>query len=59
MDFDRERELEDAGIDAFEFSLMDEAERRAVLSGTFPSSMLSVFSPISLMPDVPVHIGLC
>ena len=39
MDFDRERELEDAGIDAFEFSLMDEAERRAVLSGTFPSSM--------------------
>ena len=31
MDFDRERELEDAGIDAFEFSMMDEAERRAVL----------------------------
>ena len=26
MDFDRERELEDAGIDALEFSMMDEAE---------------------------------
>ena len=35
MDFDRERELEDAGIDAFEFSLMDERERREVLRDNF------------------------
>ena len=35
MDFDRERELEDAGIDAFEFSLMDEDERRQVLDVNF------------------------
>lgn len=35
MDFDRERELEDAGIDAFEFSLMDEDERRQVLEDNF------------------------
>lgn len=32
MDFDREMELEDAGIDAFEFSLMDDDERREVLA---------------------------
>ena len=31
MDFDREMELENAGIDAFEFSLMDEDERREAL----------------------------
>ena len=31
MDFDREIELENAGIDAFEFSLMDEDERREAL----------------------------
>ena len=31
MDFDRERELEDVGIDAFEFSMMDDYERRQVL----------------------------
>lgn len=30
-DFDMERDLEDAGIDAFEFSLMDESERREAL----------------------------
>ena len=35
MDFDRERELEDAGIDAFEFSLMDEDVRRQVLEDNF------------------------
>ena len=31
MDFEKEYELESAGIDAFEFSLMDEDERREVL----------------------------
>lgn len=31
LDFDKERELEDALIDAFEFSLMDEDERREAL----------------------------
>ena len=31
MDFEKERELEDAGIDAFNFSLMDEDERREAL----------------------------
>ena len=31
MDFDREMGLENAGIDAFEFSLMDEDERREAL----------------------------
>ncbi len=35
MDFDRERELEDAGIDALEFSLMDEDERRQVLEDNY------------------------
>ena len=35
MDFDREMELENAGIDAFEFSLMDEAERREALEDAF------------------------
>ena len=32
LDFDREMELEDAGIDAFDFSLMGEEERRETLS---------------------------
>lgn len=32
MDFDREYDLENAGIDAFEFSLMDEDERRDALN---------------------------
>ena len=31
MDFDREYELEDAGIDAFDFSLMDDDERAVAL----------------------------
>ncbi len=31
MDFEREQELENAGIDAFDYSLMDEGERRAAL----------------------------
>jgi len=31
MDFDREYDLENAGIDAFDFSLMDEDERREAL----------------------------
>lgn len=31
MDFDKVRDLDDAGIDAFEFSLMDEYERREAL----------------------------
>ena len=35
MDFDREMELENAGIDAFEFSLMDEDERREALEDAF------------------------
>ena len=34
-DFYTERELEDAGVDAFEFSLMDEDERRQVLEDAF------------------------
>ena len=33
MDFDREMELENAGIDAFEFSLMDDDERAEFLEG--------------------------
>ena len=32
MDFDLERNLEDAGIDAFDFSLMNDDERREVLN---------------------------
>lgn len=32
MDFDREYELEDAGIDPFDFSLMDEDERKEALN---------------------------
>ena len=35
MDYDREMELENAGIDAFEFSLMDEDERRETLEDAF------------------------
>ena len=35
MDFDREMELENAGFDAFEFSLMDEDERREALEDAF------------------------
>ena len=35
MDFEREQELENAGIDAFEFSLMDDEERREVLRDSF------------------------
>ena len=35
MDFDREMELENAGIDAFEFSMMDEDERRQALEDAF------------------------
>ena len=35
MDFDREMELENAGIDAFEFSLMDEDERREALQEAY------------------------
>lgn len=35
MDFDREKELESAGIDAFEFSLMDEDESREALKDAF------------------------
>ena len=35
MDFDREMELENAGIDAFEFSLMDEDERHEALEDAF------------------------
>ena len=34
-DFDLERDLEDAGIDAFEFSLMDEDERREALEEAY------------------------
>ena len=34
-DFDMERDLEDAGIDAFEFSLMDEDERRQTLEEAY------------------------
>lgn len=32
MDFDLERNLEDVGIDAFDFSLMNDDERREVLN---------------------------
>lgn len=35
MDFEKEYELESAGIDAFEFSLMDEDERREVLEDNY------------------------
>ena len=35
MDFDREMKLENAGIDAFEFSLMDEDERREALQDAY------------------------
>lgn len=35
MDYDREMELENAGIDAFEFSLMDEDERKEALEDAF------------------------
>ena len=35
MDFDREMKLENAGIDAFEFSLMDEDERREALEDAY------------------------
>ena len=35
MDFDREKELENAGIDVFEFSLMNEDERREDLEDAF------------------------
>ena len=31
MDYDRETELENAGIDTLDFPLMDEAERREAL----------------------------
>ena len=34
-DFELERDLEDAGIDAFDFSLMDEDERREALEDAF------------------------
>ena len=34
MDFDRERELEDAGIDAFEFSLMLHARKQSMSDST-------------------------
>lgn len=35
MDFDREKELESAGVDAFEFPLMDEDERREAFEDAF------------------------
>lgn len=46
-DFELERDLEDAGIDAFDFSLMDEDERREALEDAFLDPDMYMYADLS------------